>query len=96
MTMYQDQTQPVAAHTALSAADKIKCYSLRTLTSIFKPSSQFSFEAQKNAPKRRIFSRTMLYRFKQCWVACFSQPTLLGINVGLTIEPLAQPTVTST
>ena len=30
------------------------------------------------------------------WVACFSQPTLLGINVGLTIEPLAQPTVTST
>ena len=29
------------------------------------------------------------------WVACFSQPTLLGIDVGLTIEPLAQPTVTS-
>ena len=29
------------------------------------------------------------------WVAGFSQPTLLGINVGLTIEPLAQPTVTS-
>ena len=28
--------------------------------------------------------------------ACFSQPTLLGIHVGLTIEPLAQPTVTST
>ncbi len=30
------------------------------------------------------------------WVACFSQPILLGINAGLTIEPLAQPTVTST
>ena len=30
------------------------------------------------------------------WVACFSQLTLLGIHVGLTIEPLAQPTVTST
>ncbi len=28
-------------------------------------------------------------------VACFSQPTLLGINVGLTIEPLAQPTAKS-
>ena len=26
--------------------------------------------------------------------ACFSQPTLLGINVGLTIEPLDQPTAT--
>ena len=31
-----------------------------------------------------------------CWAACFSQPTLLGINVGLTIEPLAQATATST
>ena len=29
-------------------------------------------------------------------VAGFSQPTLLGINVGLTIEPLAPATLTST
>ena len=29
------------------------------------------------------------------WVTSFLQSTLLGINVGLTIEPLAQATVTS-
>jgi len=35
------------------------------------------------------------YGTSSAWVAGFSQPTLLGINVGLTIEPLAQPTVTT-
>ena len=30
------------------------------------------------------------------WAAYFSQPTLLGIHVGLTIESLAQPAVTAT
>ena len=30
----------------------------------------------------------------ESWVACFSQLTLLGNHVGLTIELLAQPTGT--
>jgi hypothetical protein len=61
MTMSQDPPQ-LAVLTPRLAADRIKCYSLPTLTSTFNQGFFGSGFVLKNAPIRRIFLPVIMLR----------------------------------